>query len=141
MSMLTQGMSFRISPDGTNFTEIGCISGFNWDQPERAQIDTTCFSSDSKEFSFGLRDNGTVSLEYRFDVSSNGQELLEESYASEDSYSFEIEYSDNAGTTGTVKKFVGYVTSLSQDGSLDDIINGSCTIKLTGDVTTVDPTP
>ena len=141
MAILTQGMKFQISSDGTTYTDIGCISDFGWDNPDRAQIDTTCFSSDSKEFAFGLRDNGTVTLGYRYDPEGAGQELLEESYASDDSYRFKIEYSNTAGATGTVKEFNGYVTSMSQDGALDDIVNGSVTIKITGAITSTPPTP
>jgi len=139
--MITQGTDFRISDDGVTYTSLGCVESWALEQPERAEIDTTCLMSTSKDFMFGLKDSGTLSVELIYSVDGAGQVILQDSYASPDAYFFEVEYSDNAGSTGTVKSFKGFVTSMSQSGGKDDVVRQSVTIKITGDVTTVAPTP
>jgi len=141
MSLMSQGTKFEISADGVDWIEIGCIQTWTWDQPERAEIDTTCLTSSSKEFAFGLRDSGTVALDYQYDPEGDGQGLLEESYASDKPYHFQVTYSNepDTGGTGTVKAFEGYVTSLSENGAVDDVVSASCSIKITGDITVTDP--
>jgi hypothetical protein len=142
MALNAQGTQFRISEDGTTWIDIGCISGFSWDNPERASIDTTCLTDKEKSFKFGLRDSGTVSLDLRYEPQSAGQKMLEQSYASDKPYHFEIEYADtpDGGVNGTIKNFKGYVTTFSQSGAIDDIINGSVGIKVTGPVNETPPT-
>ncbi len=139
--LVTQGTDFRISADGTAFTSFGCVESWSLDTPGRAEIDTTCLKDTSKSYKFGLKDSGTLSVETFYDVDGAGNTLLEASYASEDPYHFEIEYSDTGGTTGTVKSFEGYVTGYSQSGAKDDVVKLSVTIKVTGDITTAVPTP
>lgn len=139
--LVTQGTDFRISEDGVTYTSFGCVESWTLDTAGRNEIDTTCLLDTSKSFKFGLKDNGTVACEMFYAPDGEGQVLLEASYASADPYYFEIEYSDNAGTTGTVKSFQGYVTSYSQNGSKDDVVRQSVSIKLSGDVTTEAPTP
>ena len=139
--MLTQGTDFRISDDGITYTSLGCVESWDLSTAERPEIDTTCLTDTSKSFKFGLKDNGTLAVELIFDIDGAGQVLLEASYEAEDAYYFEVEYSDNAGTTGTVKSFQGYVTSLGESGAKDDVIRQSVSIKISGDVTTDVPTP
>ena len=138
--LVTQGTDFRISADGSTFTGLGCIESWDLSTSDRAEIDTTCLLDTSKTFKFGLKDSGTLSLELMYSIDGAGQALLEASYADSDSYFFEVEYSDNAGTTGTVKSFKGYVINLSETGGKDDVIKQSVTIKVSGDITTVAPT-
>ncbi len=139
MALPAQGTVIRISEDGTTFTDIGCVSGFSWEFSERATIDTTCLTDTEKTFKFGLRDSGTVSIDYRFEPDGAGQVLLEESYASDTPYTFQVEYSDSLGVSGTIKEFDGFVTQMSQDGAIDDIVNASASIKITGPITSTDP--
>lgn len=134
--IVTQGTDFRISTDGTVFESVGCVESWDLSTADRAEIDTTCLKDTSKSFKFGLKDSGTLSLETMYNIGGAGQALLEASYASPDAYSFEVEYSDNAGVSGTVKSFSGYVINLSQTGGKDDVIKQSVTIKISGDITT-----
>jgi hypothetical protein len=140
--MIAQGIILSISQDGTTYEPIGCIQSFSLEQPERAEIDVTCLTSTSKEYKFGLRDSGTLSIDLQYEPQSAGQLLLESSYASDDSYSFKIEYTDApAGGTPTTKEFDGFVTSISESGATDDLVTESATIRLTGDITTTPPAP
>ena len=139
--MVTQGTAFRISIDGVAYTQMGCIESWDLASAARPEIDTTCLLDTAKTFKFGLKDNGTLSVEMIYDVDGAGQVLMEASYASEDAYYFEVEYSDNAGTTGSIKTFQGFVIGLGETGAKDDVIRQSVSIKISGDVTTAVPTP
>lgn len=138
--IVTQGTDFRMSEDGVTYESIGCIESWDLSTSDRPEIDTTCLTDTSKSFRFGLKDNGTLSLEIMMDLEGTGQALLEASYSSSEPYYFEVEYSNNAGTTGTIKAFQGYVTNMSETGAKDDVIKQSVTIKLSGDVVKTAPT-
>jgi len=142
MALNTQGTKFEISDDGTTFESLGCVSGWDWQKPERSTIDTTCTTSTEKEFKFGLPDNGTLTCDYFYGPQDNGQGIIEDAYESEESYHFQVTYGDEAaaGGTGTVKAFEGFVTAYGETGQVDDVIYGSVTIKLTGAVTVTPPT-
>ena len=134
-----QGTTFGISVDGVTYTSLGCVKGWDWGKPSRAEIDTTCLTSTSKTFNFGLQDNGTISVETFYDRGA-GIVLAEDSYASDVAYFFEVEYSDTAGTTGTIKTFQGYVVSMNETGAVDDVVNATIEIRLSGDITETAPT-
>lgn len=128
-----QGTQFGISTDGVTYTPLGCVKSWDWSKPSKAEIDTTCLLDTSKSFRFGLQDNGTISVETFYDRGA-GIVLAEASYASDVPYYFEVEYDDGA-TSGTNKVFQGYVVSMSESGAVDDVINLSMEIRLTGDIT------
>ncbi len=139
MGMITQQTQFRISDDGVTYEDLGCVQDWTLDKDARAEIDTTCLSSTEREFMFGLGGAGSLSVSMAYDVDGAGQALLEASYASDDAYYFEIEYSDTAGTSGTVKTFQGFVTALSESGAIDDVVQATASIKLTGAITVTAP--
>ncbi len=133
--ILFQGMAFEISDDnGTTYTSVGCVTGYSLDGAGRTEIDVTCNTSTSKEFVFGLRDNGTLSLDINYDPDGAGLALVEASYASDTEYDFKITYSNSGGTSGTTKVFKGYVMNLSDSGSLDDKVSGTIEIKVSGNI-------
>jgi hypothetical protein len=141
--MLAQGIVISISQDGTTYEEIGCITSYTLDQPARSQIDTTCLSdTDSKKYKLGLREPGTMSIDLEYEPQSVGQEMLEASYASSESYRFKIEYTDApAGGTPTIKEFNGMVMSITENGAIDDKLTESVEIQLASAITVTDPAP
>jgi len=136
MSIAAQGTTFEISDDlGVTWTDLGCVTSWTNDRPDRAEIDTTCLTSTAKEFMFGLRDNGTVSIETMYAPSGAGQVIAEASYNSNTAYDFRTEYTDTLGANGTIKEFKGFVIGMSESGGVDDIVNLSMNIKVSGDIT------
>lgn len=133
-----QGTQFGISVDGVTYTPLGCVKSWTWDKPSRTEIDTTCVLDTSKSVRMGLKDNGSLSVETFYDREA-GITMSEASYASDTPYYFEVEYSDNAGVSGTNKVFQGYVTSMSESGGVDDVVNLSIEIRLSGDITETAP--
>jgi len=136
----TQGTDFRISDDGISYITLGCVESWTQDAPARAEIDTTCLMDTVKSYKFGLQDSGTLSVDTIYAPDGAGQALLEASYASNDPYYFEVEYSDTAGVTGTIKTFQGYVVSYNESGSKDDVVRLSLSIKISGEITQEAPT-
>lgn len=134
--IITQGTTFGISVDGVSYTQLGCIQSFSVAGAARTEIDTTCMLDNKKSFKLGLKDNNTISVELLYDPANSGQALLEDSYESDDFYFFKIEYNDSLGTNGTTKEFNGYVTSISQDAQLDEVLRQSVEIKTIGNTTT-----
>ena len=141
MALNAQGTTLEISEDGTAYETIGCIQTFSIEQPDRAEIDVTCLTSTSKEFKFGLRDNGTLAIELQYDPEGAGQGLLEESYASDTAYHFKIEYANapDATGTGTTKEFEGFVIGISESGGVDDVVTESVNIRISGDIVVTPP--
>ena len=139
--LVTQGTDFRISDDDLTYESFGCVESWTIDATARNEIDTTCLLDTSKTYRFGLKDNGSITAEMYYSNDGAGLTLLKASYDSSDPYYFEVEYSDTAGTTGTIKSFQGYVVNYSETGAKDDVVRFSVTIKISGDVTTAAPTP
>jgi hypothetical protein len=129
-----QGTQFRISDDDITYISLGDIKSWDWSKPSKAEIDTTTLTDTAKSFRFGLKDNGTISVETFYDRSA-GIVMAEASYDANTPYYFEVEYSDNAGASGTIKAFQGYVISMSETGSVDDVVNATIEIRLSGDIT------
>lgn len=137
--LLTQGTKFRISADDITFTDLGCVTGWSLETGDRAEIDTTCLTSVAKRFKFGLKDFGTLSVDTNYEIAGAGQLIVEDSYASDVPFYFEVEYSDSLGTSGTIKSFQGYVTSYSETGALDGVVTLSMSIKIDGEITKAVP--
>ena len=133
-AILFKGMTFEISQAGTVFTSIGSVTGYSLDGAGRSEIDTTDNASTSKEFAFGLKDNGTLSIELNYDPDGAGLAIAEASYASDTPYFFQVVYA-NGATSGTKKAFQGYVVNISDSSSVDDKVSGTIEVKLSGDIT------
>lgn len=138
MAVNAQGTIIEISDDGLTYTSIGCVTSFDISGAARAEIDITCLSSTSKEFIFGLKDNGTMSVEVNYTPEDVGWVEVEASYSSEALYYFQVTY-DNQVTpvtgTGTIHSFQGSVTNRSWSGSIDTQMTGTVEIKISGDIT------
>ncbi len=144
-TQLFQKMQFRISQEDIVttptpvYSDVGCVTGYSLDGSSKAEIDTTCNTSDAKEFKFGLKDNGTLSLDINYDPEGSGETLLTAAYADDEAYSFQIEYNNSAGVSGTTKTFNGYVMSVSESGSIDDKLTGSVEIRISGEIVKASP--
>ena len=133
-----QEMTFEISADGVTYTSIGCVTNYSLDGAGRTEIDVTCNDSTSKEYMFGLRDFGSLSLDINYDPDGAGLAIAEASYASDDNYHFRLVYANQITPTtgsGTIKDFEGAVMNISDSGAIDDKISGTIEVKVSGDIT------
>lgn len=130
--IITQGTVVNIEA-GT----LGCIQSFSQTTPAKTEIDTTCLTDSVKTFKFGIKDSASISFELLYDPSSTGQAAALVSYNDGTTASFEIIYNDSLGISGTTQTFDGYVISLSQEVSMDEVIRQTIEVKVDGEVTTV----
>ena len=140
--MLSQGTKLSISTDGTTWTEVGCVTSYSLERSERNTIETTCLNSSEKTFAMGLKDPGSLNFDLEYEQEGAGQGMLEDSYNSDVAYHFQIEYNngETGGTNGN-KTFEGFVSSISESGSVDDLLTESVTVQITGEVVNTDPVP
>ncbi len=132
-----QGMVFEISADDVTYTSIGCVTNYSLDGAGRTEIDVTCNDSTAKEYMFGLRDFGSLSLDINYDPDGAGLAIAETSYASDDNYFFRLTYANEITPvtgSGTIKEFEGAVMNISDSGAIDDKVSGTIEIKVSGDI-------
>lgn len=109
--------------------------------PDRSKGDVEVTDGDSagdREYLPGLREGGTVTLEYRLDPEDAGQTALETNYAGEADAEIVITLpSDAAATSPVTYTFDGYVNALGGDlpQDADEPGMGTASIKVAGAVT------
>ena len=114
------------------FLKIGEIKTFS-NEGDRPEIDVTNLDSEAREYRLGLKDNGTYSLEMNSVTADVGQVKMREALSSIYSYEFKVVYSD-----GQTDYFQGLVKQFPRpSGGVDEVLNQTAQIRVTGTVTTV----
>ena len=124
-----QGAVITIDNVSTVATTIGEVKNFAFGDGAAADIDITTLASTAKEFRQGLQDNGDLTLELNRDPSDAGQIVLLEARAAQATREVVITLA-----SGDVATFDAYVKSVSTDGAVDDVITGTASLKITGDI-------
>ncbi len=125
--VLAQGTTFSF-----NSIAIGGVVGFSGLGSGKAkEIDVTTLASTTKEFKMGLKDNGGFTLDLVRNGDDVGQiECLTE-LAAQLAKTFVITL---PSSTNNVATFSAFCTSLTSDGTADNIIMGKADFRITGDV-------
>lgn len=128
----TQGFYFYINNGSSPlaWVEVKEITSFNFFDGSAAEIDVTHLQSTAKEWLMGLQDFGTGTLECNHLPTDSGQVLMRAAKASRDIQSFKITFSDASTAT-----FSGYVLSNPLSGAVDAKVDGSFSIRISGNVT------
>lgn len=124
-----QGAVVTIANVSSVATTIGEVKNFAFGDGAAADIDITTLASAAKEFRQGLQDNGDLTLELNRDPSDVGQVVLLEARAAQATREVVITLA-----SGDVATFNAYVKSVSTDGAVDDVITGSASLKITGNI-------
>lgn len=111
------------------WTEIGEVTDFSGPDGTANEIDTTHLQSTAKEYLMGLPDEGTISLSINWAPADAGQLAVKAARKARTKKDFKITYSDKSTAS-----FKGYVMGLSTDAAVDDKVNGSITLRVTGEV-------
>lgn len=111
------------------WTAIGEVTDFSGPDGTATEIDTTHLLSDAKEYLMGLPDEGSISLSINWAPADAGQLAVKAARKARTKKDFKITYSDKSTAT-----FKGYVMGLSTDAAVDDKVNGSITLRVTGEV-------
>jgi hypothetical protein len=129
----TQGFIFEVADPTSSplsYVAVGEVTSFTGFDGAAAEIDVTHLQSTAKEFLMGLQDFGSFSIECNYLQGDAGQDDLRAAKASRDVQAFRVTFSDASTAT-----FQGYVLSASVAGGVDAKVDGSFTIRITGDVT------
>lgn len=113
------------------YTNVGEI--VDWDGPggSASVIDVTHLSSTAKEKLMGLMDEGQFSFNLNNVFSDTGQQACRTARTARTLKGFRLTYSDS-----TVQTWDAFVLSFSTSGGVDDKVNGSITLEISGAVTT-----
>ena len=113
------------------YTEVGEVVDFDGPGATANTIDVTHLGSDFREKLMGLRDWGELTLTCNLDIDDTGQQAVEAACDARSQIGFRITYSSD-----DVQTFDGYVLGTSISGGVDDKVNYTITIAITGDVST-----
>lgn len=114
------------------FTTIGEIKTFNGPSTSRTIIDVSTLSSTAKEKRAGLKDHGEISFDINFVPDDTVLADLRADLNDSVPRNFQIVFPDTAATTWT---FPALVTGFPVSGGVDDVLKGTVTLTLTGDIT------
>ncbi|MDB4312007.1 phage tail protein [bacterium] len=135
-NLLSQGTGIYISDLASPevFSEIGQVMTISGPDGSASEIDVTNLSSTAKEFVIGLPDEGSVSLEVSFDYQSAtaGHDTLHTARISQILQHFQIRLSDSPRT---VVDFQAYVTQFSLSLGVDDKVQATFGLRITGAAT------
>jgi len=115
--------------DGSIAQAVSGVVSFSFGDGQATDIDVTTLASTAKEYRQGLQDFGDCTLELKRDPSDLGQAAMEAAKAAQATREVVITLPD-----GDVATFSAYVKSLSTSGGVDDVANGTATLKVTGSI-------
>lgn len=146
MAIATQKTKLYYYDEGTSkVVTIGCptsISGAGGGTNE--QIETTCLSDESRTYIKGLNTPGEVSFDVNFDPSDDSHIDLKDLHSSGDKVHWAIGFSDGEDdptwdnddwkfTKRSNITFKGFITELSFDFSMNEVVTASVSIQISGD--------
>jgi len=112
------------------FTDFCELTGFNQQDGTADEIDVTTICSTAKEFEVGLSDAGSLTLDYNYAGNQTVQAALRAAKVAGTIIAFMLQLPNDGGTL----IMFGSVQAQSISGSVSEVIKGSATIKLTGDI-------
>jgi len=110
------------------FTPVTGAENITWGDGEVTDIDTTTFESTAMEYSPGLPDYGSASMNFkRRNPNDPGQAAMAASMGDPTLRELRITFA-----TGDVCTIKCYVKSMPYDGSVNNILTGSASLKVSG---------
>ena len=128
--ILAQGTTVSVDDNVSSPVTINGVMGIGGiGSGSATEIDVTTLASTAKEFRQGLQDFGSVTLELIRDLDDAGQAELLAIQASQSTRTFIITLPTS---TLNVATFEGFVTSISSEVGADDVVKGTCNVRITG---------
>lgn len=126
-----QGSTLKIdnATPGTADVAIENIKSFSGFDGEKTEIDVTNLDSTAKEYRLGLQDYGSFSFEWNPSYSATGQNVVRAAGSTVKTFKLTLPN----GTTADFQGIVKNGTAIT--GGVDNVIDGSVTIRITGAVT------
>lgn len=133
MTVESQGSKLQISNGASPevFNNVGGLKSIGGPNGSATEIDTTDLDAEARTIQMGLPDEGQVSLGGNYLPDNDYQEDLRAARAARSLVRFRIKLSDSPATTFT---FSAYVTEFSTDIAVDNVVQFSATLRITGAV-------
>jgi hypothetical protein len=133
-AIASQGTKFYIGQEvsPTTYIQVGEVQTFDGPSGQANVIDTTHLGSAAKEKLIGLPDEGQITIGGNYVSSDNGQDEMFEARNTQQRRDFKLELSN-----GELWLFQGYVLAFNISGGVDDKVNFSATVEITGAVSRV----
>lgn len=112
------------------FSEFCELTSFNQQDASADEIDVTTICSTAKEFEVGLSDAGSLSLEYNYAGAEAVQTALRAAKIGGDIIAFKLMLPNSGG----LLVMLGSVQSQGISGGVGGVLEGTATIKLTGEI-------
>lgn len=132
-ALVTEGVVLQRGDGGSSeiFTAVGEVVSFTGPGGSASVIDATHLASTAREKLMGLPDEGQFSMELNLDPTDAQQIALKDDRLNRTKRNFKLLLTDVGPTT---LSFTGFVLEFSISGGVDDKINLSITIEITGTV-------
>jgi hypothetical protein len=130
----SQGTLLHINVDGspTNFQKVGNVKQFNGPGGQTSVLDATNLESVFKEKLVGLPDEGQFTFGLNIDPADSVHVAIKTARRNRTLCEFRITL-PNAALTKLI--FFGYIVGFQLSGGVDQIVNGSITVEIDGEVT------
>lgn len=116
---------------GTPDTAIGGVVNFDGFDGEANEIDMTDLDSTAKEFTLGLIDYGSFSVDWRVDYANAGQDDIRAAALSGATKTLKVTFPD-----ASTAQFACVIKNADRiSGGVDGLVDGGFTAKITGPVT------
>ncbi|WP_116315127.1 phage tail tube protein [Cupriavidus taiwanensis] len=112
-----------------------CVASYQINQNAAAEIDTTTLCDTEKTSLVGFTDPGTLTFDFFVDPTDANYLALIEAQEDKQERTFIIHYSN-----GAVRSMPVIVQQVNESGGVDQAIQGSATLKITGKSTLTQPT-
>lgn len=124
-----QGATFTFDDSGASPITVTGIVSFSGFDGEATEIDITTLASTAKEFRQGLQDFGGFTLELKRDPGDAGQQEMLSAKALQATRECVLTLA-----SGDIATFDAFVKSLTTEGGVDDVVNGTASLRVTGTV-------
>ncbi len=130
----TKGLQLQRGDGGGSevFTTIGEVTNIKGPSEKAGQLDATSFDSTAMEFIAGLADNGEITFDVNFVGSDAQQQGLRVDLRAGTLRNFKLIINDHDSSKTTVT-FAAIVTGAPEiSGGVNQVIKGSCSLKVSG---------
>lgn len=135
MSDATPAFGLTVKRAGTQIPEVVNASGPNMTR-DALEVTHLLSSGACKEFIAGLIDNGEVTLDLNFLPGNTNQQVLLADFAAtaktSNTREWVIGFTDSGAQEYT---FNAFITALTPGANVGDKLSASCTLKITGELT------
>lgn len=128
----SQGTKIRVSADGSppSFSDIPEVRTIGGPDGSAPTIDVTDLDSTAREYILGLKDEGQIQLGIMYRPSNTVHRTLRNAWSDRTLMQFQIDFADDA----TRWEFDAYVTGMPSQLGVDAVVEGTVTLKITGEI-------